>query len=65
MNGYGIAVIDGINKFSATQSDNAAFDCNDEENTKEEEVYQDLCAIQNNIARNQVECYSMLFLLNT
>jgi hypothetical protein len=50
--GYDIAVIDGIN--SATQSDNAAFDCNDEENTKEEEVYQDLCAIQNNIARNQV-----------
>ncbi|XP_070493518.1 protein vav isoform X2 [Chironomus tepperi] len=38
---------------TATQSDNAAFDCNDEENTKEEEVYQDLCAIQNNIARNQ------------
>jgi hypothetical protein len=33
---------------SSTQSDNAAFDCNDEETTKEEEVYQDLCAIQRN-----------------
>jgi hypothetical protein len=62
LNGYGIAVIGGINIISATQSDNAAFDCNDEENTKEEEVYQDLCAIQNNIARNQVHRYFSVIL---
>jgi hypothetical protein len=44
-----------VNENSATPSDNAAFNCDDEENTKEEEVYQDLCAITNNInAKNQV-----------
>jgi hypothetical protein len=42
---------------SAVSSDNAAFDNDDEENQflpNEEEVYQDLVKIQNNIARNQV-----------
>lgn len=42
---------------SAVSSDNAAFSCDDEENQflpNEEEVYQDLVKIQNNIARNQV-----------
>lgn len=38
---------------SASQSDNAAFRCDDEDNTKEEEVYQDLCAIQSSIARTR------------
>lgn len=48
-------------KKSAPSADNAAFECNDEENTKEEEVYQDLCAIQNNIVRNQV--FLLLFII--
>lgn len=42
---------------SAVSSDNAAFSCDDEENQflpNEEEVYQDLVKIQNNIAKNQV-----------
>lgn len=42
---------------SASQSDNAAFRCDDEDNTKEEEVYQDLCAIQSSIARNREQVF--------
>jgi len=42
---------------SASQSDNAAFHCDDEDNTKEEEVYQDLCAIQSSIARNSNQVF--------
>ena len=45
---------------SASQSDNAAFRGDDDDNTKEEEVYQDLCAIQNSISnrREQVSIIS-------
>lgn len=42
---------------SASESDNAAFRCDDEDNTKEEEVYQDLCAIQSSIARNRDQVF--------
>jgi hypothetical protein len=51
-----------------SQSDNGAFRGDDEDNTKEEEVYQDLCAIQNRISnrREQVAiykfCYGLKFL---
>jgi hypothetical protein len=38
---------------SASQSDNAAFRCDDEDNIREEDVYQDLCAIQSSIARER------------
>lgn len=44
---------------SASQSDNAAFRCDDEDNTKEEEVYQDLCAIQNSIARHRDQVFKI------
>lgn len=50
-----------IKSASASQSDNAAFHCDDEDNTKEEEVYQDLCSIQSSIARRQqvfINCHS-------
>lgn len=47
---------------SASQSDNAAFRCDDEDNTKEEEVYQDLCAIQSSIARTRDQVFRLLLI---
>lgn len=49
-----------IDDSSASQSDNAAFRGDDDDNAKEEEVYQDLCAIQNSISnrREQVSIIS-------
>lgn len=49
------AVVDSV-----SQSDNAAFRCDDEDNTKEEEVYQDLCAIQSSIARTRDQVFIKL-----
>jgi hypothetical protein len=45
---------------SASQSDNAAFRGDDDENTKEEEVYQDLCAIQNSIASRREQVFMFI-----
>lgn len=38
---------------SVSNNESTAFS-GDDDNAKEEEVYQDLCSIQNNIARSQV-----------
>lgn len=46
-------------KKSASQSDNAAFRGDDDDNSKEEEVYQDLCAIQSSIASRRDQVFTI------